>query len=275
MYAVSSFTPLFFKPTSDLFGVGSKYMQIFAPTDQILVEIIAVSEYRTITGKIVDLANNGEKEIVWDVWGMNDTTTLYFNVITDLPSGVYCLDVNGLLSDPFRVTDDERELAETTLIQYSMRDNRQRKDGVFWIADKQYFFDFRVPGGFKDTDWIFGVNNEQFVTSDEDIVDLFSTETTQKTFTLGNLIGCPIWYAELLNRILSCSYVYFEGERYVRKDGSVPELTQEVENLKSYVFKLLLQEVKYVDKIESDNLIKIRRVESDRYRKIVNKLLAI
>lgn len=275
MYAVSPFTPIFFKPTSDQFGVGSKYMQIFAPTDQILVEIIAVSEYRTITGKIVDLANNGVKEIAWDVWGMNDTETLYFNVITDLACGIYCLDVNGLLSEPFQVTDDERELAETMLIQYSMRDNRQRKDGVFWIADKQYFFDFRAPGGFKDTDWTFGVNNEQFTTLDEDIVDLFSIETTQKTFTLGNTLGCPIWYADLLNRIMSCSYVYFDGERYVRKDGSVPELTQEVENLKSYVFKLVLQEVKHVDKIESDNLIKIRRVESDRYRKIVNKLLAI
>lgn len=275
MYAVSPFTPIFFKPTSDLFGVGSKYMQIFAPTDQILVEIIAVSEYRTITGKIVDLANNGEKEIVWDVWSMNDTEILYFNVITDLACGTYCLDVNGMLSEPFRVTDDEKELAETALIQYSMRDNRQRKDGVFWIADKQYFFDFRAPGGFKDTDWTFGVNNEQFTTLDEDIVDLFSIETTQKTFTLGNTLGCPIWYADLFNRIMSCSYVYFDGERYVRKDGSIPEMTQEIENLKSYVFKLVVQEVKHVDKIESDNLIKIRRVESDRYRKIVNKLLVI
>lgn len=275
MFAVSPFTPLFLKPTADKFGVESKYMQIFAPTDQLFVEVIAVSEYRKIVGKVVDLTNNTETEVDWQVWSMNDTTVLHFCIITGLECGCYCFDLNGMQSEPFRITDDSYELAETTLIQYSTSDNKQRKDGIFWIAGKQYFFDFRAPGGFKDTDWTFGVANEQFVTLEEDIVDLFSIETTQKTFTLGNTLGCPVWYAEMLNRIMSCSYVYFEGERYARKDGSVPEMTQEIENLKSYVFKMTFQEVKYVDKVESDNLIKIRRVESDKYRKVANKLLIV
>lgn len=275
MFAVSPFTPLFIKPTMDRFGVESKYMQIFAPTDQIFVEVIAVSEYRKVVGKVVDLTSNAESEVDWQVWSMNDTTVLHFCIITGLSCGCYYFDLNGMQSEPFRITDDSYELAETTLIQYSTSDNKQRKDGIFWIAGKQYFFDFRAPGGFKDTDWTFGVSNEQFVTLEEDIVDLFSIETTQKTFTLGNTLGCPVWYAEMLNRIMSCSYVYFEGERYVRKDGSVPEMTQEIENLKSYVFKMTFQEVKYVDKVESDNLIKIRRVESDKYRKVANKLLIV
>lgn len=275
MYAVSSFTPLFFNPTTDRFGAGSKYMQIFASSDQILIEVIAISEYRTITGKLYNLVNGTMIELKWNIWSMNDTTTLYYYVLTGLDNGYYTVELNGIVSEIFRVTNDAHELSGTTLIQYSMNDNRQRKDGVFWIAGKQYFFDWRVPGGFKDTDWIFGVNNEQFTTTDEDVVDLFSNESTQRSFTLGNAAGCPVWFADLLNRIMSCSYVYFDGQRYVRKDSSVPEMTQELENIKSYIFKILLQEVKYIDRIESENLIKIRRVESDYYRTVTNKLLIV
>ena len=40
----------------------------------------------------------------------------------------------------FKVTDDECELSETSLIQYSMKDNKQRLDAVWWIDGMQYFF---------------------------------------------------------------------------------------------------------------------------------------
>lgn len=275
MYAVSPFTPIFFNPTTDRFGARSKYMQIFAPTDQVLIEVIAVSEYKVITGTLINLENSTEHEITWDVWAMNATTKLYYYVITGLATGYYCFDINGMTSESFKITDESNELAETTLIQYSMKDNKQRTDGVFWVGDKHLFFDFRAPGGFKDNDWTFGVNNEQFVTSDEDIVDLFSMETTQKPFTLGNAMGCPIWYADLLNRIMSCTYVYFNGERFSRKESSVPELTQEIEGLKSYIFKITLQEIRHVNKIGSDNILKIRRVGGDVYRKVANKVLVL
>lgn len=275
MYRISPFTPLFFNPSTDQYGAASKYVQIFAPTDQILIEVIAVSEYREIKGAVIDAVNESETAIDWNVWVMNDTTILYYYVLSGLKSGFYYLDINGTQSELFRVTDDTKELAKTTLIQYSMKDNKQRRDGVFWISEKQYFFDFRAPGGFKDDNWTFGVANEQFVTIEEDLVDLYSIETTQKSFTLGNSIGCPVWYAELLNRIMSCSYVYFDNQRYVRKDGSVPEKSQEIENLRSYIFNLILQEVKHVDKTESDNLLKIRRVEGTAYRLVENKLLIV
>lgn len=74
------------------------------------------------------------------------------------------------------------------------------------------------------------MDNEQFVTSDEDIVELFSHEYTTVLFTLGNGMGCPVWFAELLNRVLCCNYVYFDGVRYTRKESNVPELNQQIED---------------------------------------------
>lgn len=271
MYKISPFTPLFFSPSTDKFNVRSRYIQKFASSDQILIEIIATNG--TIPDNLVisDANNIVLDSISWHKWEMNDIETLYFHTITGLDDGYYSICIGDLRSEPFQITKDESIILETTLVQYSMKDNRSRTDCVFWIDGMQYFFDFRVPGGFKDDNWAFGVDNEQFITSDEDIIELYSHEYTQKTFTLGNYIGCPIWFAELFNRALCCNYVYFDGIRYARKDSNVPELNQEIEGVRSYVFTQILQQVKMIDPyLEKNNQMAMRRVNNDFYRGIIN-----
>ena len=248
MYIVSPFTPIFFKPSTDMCRASGKYMQIFAPSDEVMIQVITRSESRPITGKVINIVTGHETVIDWQIWSMNHT---------------------------FRITSDTSELSRTTLIQYSMKDNRQRQDAVFWISDTQYFFDWRAPGGFMDDNWVFGVNNEQFTTYDNNLSEIYALETTQKTFTLGNAQGCPVWFGELLNRILCCTYVYFEGERFIRADANVPEMSQPIEGYKSYIFKQILQDIKIVDYTESENLIKIRRVDDKSFRKVANKILTV
>lgn len=147
MYIVSPFTPIFFKPSTDMYGATGRYMQIFAQSDEVMIQVIARSESRSVTGKVISVATNQETVIDWQVWSMNQTDKIYYHVLTALPEGCYCIDINGVISEPFRITSDESELSQTTLIQYSMKDNRQRQDAVFWISDTQYFFDWRAPGG--------------------------------------------------------------------------------------------------------------------------------
>lgn len=64
---------------------------------------------------------------------MNNDKIIYFYNISLLPCGYYNVAVNGKTSEMFKITDDEHELSETTLIQYSMKDNKQRLDTVWWI----------------------------------------------------------------------------------------------------------------------------------------------
>ena len=253
MLRISSFTPLFFNPSTDKYGMCSRYVQKFAPTDQIFVEVIAISESGNLSGYIVDMLTGIKTPVAWNVWVMNGTTKLYYYIINGLKNGYYKFELNGTLSELFEITDDNAKLAQTTLIQYSMEDNKQRTDCVFVIEGKQYLFDFRVPGGFKDNDWAFIVNNEQFSSPDGDIIDLYSSESTLKTFTMGNAEGCPVWYAELLNRIMSCNYVFLGGKRFVRNEGSVPEMNQILEGLKSYVFKISLHVILNNSKTKFDN----------------------
>lgn len=249
MIKISPFTPLFFSPSSDKFGAESRYIQLFAPTDNIFIEVITTTEYK-MNGLLKNHVDGTSREIEFQSFSLKDGSTVFHSTITGLAPGYYSISVGDQECNVFKVTDDEHELDKTTLIRYSMRSNKQRNDCIFWNGEEQFYFEFRAPGGFKDDDWSFAVNNEQFEISNGNIVELFAVESTQKKFTLGNAEGCPVWFAEHLNRILCCSNVYFNGVRFVRKGNSVPEMTQEIVSLKSYIFKVSLQGM--VDKIDVD-----------------------
>lgn len=222
---------------------------MFAPTDNIFIEVITTTEYK-MNGLLKNHVDGTSREIEFQSFSLKDGSTVFHSTITGLAPGYYSISVGDQECNVFKVTDDEHELDKTTLIRYSMRSNKQRNDCIFWNGEEQFYFEFRAPGGFKDDDWSFAVNNEQFEISNGNIVELFAVESTQKKFTLGNAEGCPVWFAEHLNRILCCSNVYFNGVRFVRKGNSVPEMTQEIVSLKSYIFKVSLQGM--VDKIDVD-----------------------
>lgn len=265
---ISPFTPLFFfNHKTD--GIESEYIQTFATSDQILIEIIG-KKSDEIKAYVVSEPDGKEFfEIHFNKWEMNPTTCLRFITLM-LPCGMYSINIIGIgKSKTFRVTDCQRELNKTTLIQYSMSNNRQRTDAVFLIDGMHRFFDFRVPGGFKDGNWSFSVENEQFVTDQSDIVQLYALESVQRKFTLGNSQGCPIWFAEMLNRILCCSYVYFDGERYARKESGVPEITVQLDGINSFVFSQSVQKVTNINPtITEMHQMMMRRIGADKFRSI-------
>lgn len=247
MIFVSPFTPLFFSPSTDIYGADSHYLQLFSPSDIIFIEVIGVdnTDPVNVTLNYLDIGTSSVQ--VMNTWIMNEHYTLHYCFITGTDEGKYSVTVNGAESEPFLVTSDDELLDRTTLIEYSMRDNRQRQDGVFVINGVQQFFQFRAPGGFKDDGWQFGVDNEQFNTLESQVAEVFSADIVQKQFTLGNAEGCPVWYASLLNRIMSCSYIIIGDERYVRAGTSTPEQTQSIVGKKAFIFKQLMQKVDYYD----------------------------
>lgn len=259
---ISPFTPLHFSEANRSDGMPSRFIQLWAPTDQILVEVIASAGDTAPSASLNDAHTDSViGSIEWNEWKMNAEKVVFFTVLTGLSVGHYRLTVGSLTSEEFRVTDDANLLSRTTLVQYRFKDNRQRDDVVSVIDFMPYFFDFRVPGGFKDSGWQFGVSNEQFTTQREDLVELFANDYTSKTFTMGNSIGVPVWYGEMLNRLLCCSYVYFNGDRYVRNETEVPNINVLVEGLDSFVFTQILRKAQVIDPtIEELNQISIRRV---------------
>lgn len=128
MFKISPFTPLFFNPSDDIFGIQSKYVQKFAPSDQIFIEVIAFSEKGEPTGCMINVITGDKTPVTWGKWEMTDGIILYYCNMTGLSTGYYEFQLNGISSELFEVTDDEFKLSHTTLIQYSMKDNKQRTD---------------------------------------------------------------------------------------------------------------------------------------------------
>ena len=266
---ISPFTPLHFGEANASDGLSSRYVQVFAPTDQILIEVIGVVDDVSPDCALLD-AHTGNRigNVSWQTWEMNSEKKLFFATLQGLTVGHYKIRIYdyfksslNVTCDEFRVTDDAATLAKTTLIQYRFKDNKQREDVVSIIDYMPYFFDFRVPGGFKDSGWQFGVSNEQFTTQREDVVELFANDYTMKTFTLGGALGVPVWCAEMFNRLLTCSYVYFNGDRYTRNDTETPQINVLVDGMDSFVFTQLLRKAQVLDAtIETANQIAIRRV---------------
>lgn len=266
---ISPFTPLCFEPyVSD--GLPSRFVQVFAATDQIMVQVFAGAS-ETVDAATLKYAHNNEEafSIEWNVWSMNTAKKCCFLTLRNLTPGHYILNVGGIDSDEFIITDDEQLLARTTLIQYRFKDNSQRDDVVSVIDYMPYFFDWRVPGGFKDSGWSFGVSNEQFVTQHEDVVELFALDYVTKTFTMGGPEGVPVWYGEMLNRLLTCSYVYFDGKRYNRNEGETPTMNVLVDGMDSFVFTQALRPAVILDpEIEALNQFALRRIDSTYYRNV-------
>ncbi len=274
---VSPFTPLCFDAVSKD-GILSDYIQTFSTSDRLLLQLIGRPAERTgCVARVIDaLTETAIFDVVFNEWEINEETLLLFSSMSFSP-GFYRIVITGIgASDVFRVTDDAAELDETCLIQYSMKDNRRRRDAVFFIDGMHYFFDFRVPGGFRDRDWSFGVESEQFVTQYSDIVQLYNLDSTQRKFTLGTSVGVPVWFGQMLNRLLVCNYVYFDGVRYARKESNVPELAVQLDGVNSFVFTQTLQQVHNLDPvIESRNHMILRRVTGVSMRSADSKLRTI
>lgn len=185
---LSPFSPLFFSHHKRD-GIESRYVQTFATTDHIFLELIGQEDWDGSACVFMEPEHKLLYMIEWNTWAVNNSTFLRFATIT-LSPGYYSVEISGIgTSNIFRVTDDERILDKTTLIQYSMNNNRHRKDAVFFIDGMQRFFDFRVPGGFKDSNWTFAVESEQFVTDESDIVQLYGLESTQKNSLSAIVMG--------------------------------------------------------------------------------------
>lgn len=265
---LSPFTPIHFN-TGKSSGLSSRYMQTWATTDHIMVQVVISADESAPTATLdMKVAGIGwaHYSITWQVWQMNTNKKIFFTILQNLAEGFYTFTLAGVVSEPWCVTADAAKLAKTTLIQYRFKDNKQREDVVSVIDYVPYFFDFRVHGGFKDSNVTFGVSNEQFTTQNEDVVELYAHEYVIKGFTMGSAIGVPVWCGELLNLLLTCSYVYFDGKRFVRNDSETPQPNILVEGLDSFVYTQNLREIKLLEaEMEEINQTALRR-SGDNFR---------
>lgn len=249
---ISPFNSIFFLGFRKSPGIECPYIQTFAKSDNILVEVIRTTDEASQPAVLVN-AETGEDIMTLPKQsyslGTDDVVDCHY--LTNAADGFYFLAIGDNESETFRITDDAEILGKTALFEYSTANNDIRRDVAGMAGDNRLYFSFRVPGGFKESGFDFSIDNEQFVTAMSDIVELYGRESVQMTFTLGLSRGVPVWFGDLLNRLLTCRYVYIDGKRYARFESSVPEKEQTLDGVNSFVFTQKLQRINHIEPIKS------------------------
>lgn len=250
MIKIGDICPLFFNPIKNDFQQDIDYIQKFYTTDKILIQVLSDDSGDVVSSSINDLVSGSRTTVNLTSYQINSSTTLYYAQISNLGDSVYSLLVqesnSGSIyeSEPFVVCSDPSILQETCLIEYSNEDNNSPFNNIFWVGNIQQVFEFRIEGGFKPGGIDFKVENEQFRNQLQNIVELYSVPYATYNLTCGNAAGIPYWMIKFVNNILSLTYFFVNGERYVRSGNSVPEKTQISEDGQMFNTTILLEKNK-------------------------------
>ena len=240
MIKIGDICPLFFSPVKDKYAIDVDYIQRFHTTDKILLQIFA-DDGEVASASLNDLIKGTSSNIQFQTYEVNASVMMYYVVFTSLPDSVYSITFEMKESEPFEVCSDSNILEETALIRYSHKDNNSAFDNIFWIGDTQQVFECRVEAGFKPAGYSAKIDNEQYRNQRQEIEELYAVPYDSYVLTIGNSCGVPYWFGRHLNRILCVSMFDVNGERYVRSENSVPEISQVMEDSQMFFVTIALE----------------------------------
>lgn len=240
MIKIGDICPLFFSPVKDKYAIDVDYIQRFHTTDKILLQIFA-DDGEVASASLNDLIKGTSSNIQFQTYEVNTSVMMYYVVFTSLPDSVYSITFERKESEPFEVCSDSNILEETALIRYSHKDNNSAFDNIFWIGDTQQVFEWRVEAGFKPAGYSAKIDNEQYRNQRQEIEELYAVPYDSYVLTIGNSCGVPYWFGRHLNRILCMSMFDVNGERYVRSEDSVPEISQVMEDSQMFFVTIALE----------------------------------
>lgn len=241
------------------------FPHVFSVTDNIMIECFKKPEEPLPSLKLTS-DNNISYDLSWNIQNQCDEDIAFY-ILRGLTPGDYVLTCGDIRSNQIIVTDSDEVLSNTVLLQFCENSNRSRVDIATLINLNKVFFDFRIPGGFKDNDWSFNVDNEQFETEESDIYELYSIDSTFKTLTIGTSIGVPTWIAEMVNKAFACELVYVDGIKYNRVNEAVPEAVAADNYNGRVIYNFKLQQCNFIKpnefKEELVNRLALRRTPTN------------
>lgn len=240
MIKIGDICPLFFSPVKDRYAIDIDYIQRFHTADRILIQIFA-DDGEIASASLNNLVKGTSSNIQFQTYEVNASITMYYATLTSLPDSVYSVTFERKESEPFEVCSDSNILEETALIRYSHKDNNSAFDNIFWIGDTQQVFEWRVEAGFKPAGYSAKIDNEQYRNQRQEIEELYAVPYDSYVLTIGNSCGVPYWFGRHLNRILCVSMFDVNGERYVRSENSVPEISQVMEDSQMFFVTIALE----------------------------------
>lgn len=267
---LSPFNPIYFNG-HDVFDHAMKdFTHVFAPSDHILLEIMHTAGETLPDLRLI--GNGLDMSLGWATIDLNGKNCISYYEMKGLEEGKYHFILDDMVSNPILVTED---VENTVLVQYAMRDNTSRRDICTKIKGELRYFDIRFRGGFKDSDWVFSVESDQFTTQASDIVTITAVEATDKTLTVGSPCGVPVWLGDMINRIAASDLLFVDGIRYnLTGDSGVEILWDELSE--RFVYGVKLRQARFLD-LNFERMIRValRRTPTHFRKSTANNLRAI
>lgn len=243
-FRIGSATPLFFPNEWREYDSENEldYVQKFAPTDTILLQLISDSSTAPTVyiGSCTDAAREFLEPTTTETstYAINGTTYCHTLSLSGLEDGIYYIVAGGYRSAPFEVTSNEIELENTKLIRYTHSSNNNPLGNIFTANGSKVYFEFRVECGFKSSGIQPKIEAENFRDQFQRTSYLYSYPYLVETLTFGTASGLPAIFCDFINKIFSLDEVYVDGTRVVRSDSALPQAQQLIENAQKYVFTL-------------------------------------
>lgn len=244
MIKISDISPLLFGVKDTGFELPVEYVQKFTKADGPIIIQSVMDPSATLQMTIKDLITGTVFRVNPIRTDINEYNTLNEFTISIDP-GVYQATIiygdETISSIPFSICSNDSHLKDTMVIDYTNRDNITSFGAVFEVGDLKRVFRLRVEGGFKSNAYALAIDNEQFRTQRQEIVELYSVPYETATITLGDNEGVPFEMARLINNIFCLSEVNINGKQYVRSESSVPEQQQIFEGYQQFNYTLTLE----------------------------------
>lgn len=238
MISICDVCPLSFNTLKYEYANEGSFRQCFDTDDGILLQVFCDGG-ETPSVQLNDKISSTSSSISMNSYQVNDSVVMYYT--TFYPGeGVFSVTIEGSESNEFEVCENSKGM----LIEYTHKDNNSPFDAIFWTGDNQLTFKLRIPGGFKPSGVSIEVDNEQFTTQYQSIVELYSTPYTTRTLSIGDVNGVPYYIAVLLNSILCLSSVRIDGVSYVREGNSKPEKVETIGRKELFLWSVNLRENK-------------------------------
>lgn len=239
MIKVCEICPLEFNPIRYDINKSYCYIQKFYTTDEILVQVFSDDVEPEFI--LRNISSNETTTIQPSSYSINDEAKIYYVLLTGQTDGTYSLSVGGIESEPYEVTSNTGILESTMLLSCTHEDNNSAFDNVFWIDDEQVSIYFRVESGIKPSGVTQQVDNEYFRNQRQEVKQLYSNPYETFLLTIGSSFGVPYWVGSIINKMLSVSSFYINGESFVRSENNVPEATQISENEHLFWFSQVVE----------------------------------
>ena len=249
---LSPITPLAFRPAeSDPSAQELRFTQRFGRYDHIVVQAAADEQrnpsvwvYNAINGSFVLTQYGTRVSLGGGRW-------MYTIVLPVMAEGFYYAILSGggknVRSQDFEITRLVENDTEWARIEYGGTSNDTPMNAMFMVNGARVPFLLRLPAGFKPQGWNGSVETETYRTQRQELRVLYSAPYEKWTLTIGTAAGIPVEYLQMLNNILSCEYVYINGERWCRSEGSVPEKQLTMTGAQMFTASVVLEKQPMLD----------------------------